>query len=212
MKNQNVHLPISNLLVVASCLSIFAISFTFNGSELNSNFIEFMTLQLGKTNKWSGTYGPEWLVTIADEISALGSRTIVLFEIIFFSFYFYLIKNNDKLREFLTASIGALVLLLFLKVIFSNNYSNTSLLPTDGLSFPSGHSMMTIVMYYKIINLIFPLSSNSKGKNFTIIAVVFIAVMVGVSRLIVGAHTPFEVLAGFATGSFWIFVSEKYLK
>lgn len=175
-------------------------------------FISFMSSVLGKTNRWSNTYGAEWLVTIADEISAVGSRTIVLVEIIFFSFYFYLIKYKSKLREFLITTIGGLIFLLLLKVIFSHNYSDTSLLPTDGLSFPSGHTMMAIVMYYKIISLIFPISSVSKVKNFAFICVTLIALMVGVSRLIVGAHTPFEVLAGFAAGYFWTFVSEKYLK
>ncbi len=183
-----------------------------NDSESTAAFIQFMTEQFGRTNKWSGTYGPEWLVTIADEISALGSRTVVLMEIVFFSSYFYLIRHKFKLREFLITSIGGLIFLLLLKVIFSDNYSETSLLPIDGLSFPSGHTTMAIIMYYKIINLIFPMSSNSVGKKFMIITSALIAVMVGISRLIVGAHTPFEVIAGLASGVFWVNISEKYFK
>lgn len=212
MITTNHRLTVYNLSLIAICAAIILISYILNDSESNAAFIQFMTEQFGRTNKWSGTYGPEWLVTIADEISALGSRTVVLMEIIFFSSYFYLIRYQSKLREFLITSIGGLIFLLILKIIFSDNYSDTSLLPIDGLSFPSGHTMMAIVMYYNIINLIFPMSSNSKGKNFTIISVVLIAVMVGVSRLIVGAHSPFEVLAGFAAGYIWTFVSEKFLK
>jgi len=182
-------------------------------NEINSTsaFIQFMTEHFGRTNKWSATYGQEWLVTIADEVSALGSRTVVLLEILFFSSYFYIEGYQDKLRRFLIASVGGLVLLFFLKIIFSSNYSSTSLLPTDGLSFPSGHSMMAVVMYYSIFTLIFPISIGLKGNKFILISVIVITIMVGLSRLIVGAHTPFEVFAGIAAGFLWTYLESKFL-
>jgi undecaprenyl-diphosphatase len=180
-----------------------------NDGDSTSAFIQFMTEQFGRTNKWSGTYGPEWLVTIADEISALGSRTVVLMEIIFFSYYFYLIRYKSKLREFLITSIGGLIFLLLLKVIFSDNYSDTSLLPIDGLSFPSGHTMMAIIMYYKIFTLVFPIALGNSGKYFIIMTVLLLSIMIGISRLIVGAHTPSEVIAGFSGGFLWAYISGK---
>lgn len=202
--------PAAEFVLPISLVSVIIACFILNTEENRFAFISFMSSLLGKTNRWSNTFGPEWLVTIADEISAVGSRTIVLMEVLFFTFYFYLIRYQSKLREFLFTAIGGLFFLLLLKIIFSNNYSDTSLLPIDGLSFPSGHTTMAIVMYFKIINLIFPISSLSKGKKFAFISVTSIALMVGVSRLIVGAHTPFEVIAGFAAGYFWTFVSKKY--
>lgn len=210
MIKENHHISISDLFVIAICIAVILSCYVLNTDENTSAFIQFMTDHFGRTNKWSGTYGPDWFVTMADEISALGSRTIVLMEIIFFTSYFYIIRYKDKLREFLVTAFGGLVVLLFLKVIFSDNYSQTSLLPTDGLIFPSGHAMMSIIMYYKIFNLIFPIGFKNSGSIFIYMSVILLALFVGGSRLIVGAHTPMEVMAGLAGGVLWTFVNEKY--
>jgi undecaprenyl-diphosphatase len=63
--------------------------------------------------------------------------------------------------------------------------------PTEGLSFPSGH----VIIAFGVAVLIAPYV----GSRWRLVAFV-VAVLAGVSRVYLGAHLPLDVLAGAAAG------------
>lgn len=67
----------------------------------------------------------------------------------------------------------------------------------QGYSFPSGHSTNAVSLYGSIANGI-------RKKWMTILAVV-LSLLVGISRVTVGAHYPTDVLAGWLLGLFSVF-------
>jgi hypothetical protein len=54
----------------------------------------FLKNNLGFTNKWSNTYGPEWFVNLMKEFSSLGGRVLLAVSTVLISIFY-------KLKSFL---------------------------------------------------------------------------------------------------------------
>lgn len=70
----------------------------------------------------------------------------------------------------------------------------------DGYSFPSGHSMCSMVFFGTICYLICLYAKPSKLKSFLIILISTLIILIGFSRIYLGAHYFSDVLAGFSLG------------
>ena len=68
----------------------------------------------------------------------------------------------------------------------------------QGYSFPSGHSMNSVIIYGSIVRY-------AKKRLLTIIAFL-IPILVGISRVVVGVHYPTDVLVGWAVGLMVVFL------
>ncbi len=76
----------------------------------------------------------------------------------------------------------------------------------DSMSFPSGHAMVGFVLYMFIAYLI---ASNLEGnaQKYIVAAIAFLfVVLIGVSRVVLGAHYPSDVIGGYALGLIWLYL------
>lgn len=106
---------------------------------------------------------------------------------------------------------------IFLIILFSGFYFNLVLKeiymrPRPDLmplaqeltySFPSGHSMNSILFYSLISYFIFRNSRNKKIEKAATIISAFLILGIGFSRIYLGVHYPSDVLAGFIAGLFY---------
>ena len=84
------------------------------------------------TNRWSQSYGPEWLIRISRDISALGGHIDFILIIGFVACFLFFLREEKKLIEFTFTIIGALVLLTILKFTMNaNNPDNSDILPVS---------------------------------------------------------------------------------
>ncbi len=87
------------------------------------------------------------------------------------------------------------------------------LVEQGGFSFPSGHSVTSMVVYGLAIYLIRRYCKNEKLKNILTVVFGLLIVLIGFSRIYVGVHWPTDVLAGWSLGisilSLSIFIQEK---
>jgi len=99
-------------------------------------------------------------------------------------------------------AVGTLLLMLMLKGIYDRPRPTivTAIDPPGDESFPSGHSMISSALYPTLAVLIARALPTRRLRVFTVACGVFMAGMIGISRLYLGVHYPTDVLAGWTIG------------
>ncbi len=105
----------------------------------------------------------------------------------------------------LGATIGGGVLGLLLKEIFGRPRPgcNLSFNAATSLSFPSGHSMMSMVLYLSFAALLIRIPYKRSIKIYIISIALFLSIIIGISRIYLGVHYATDVLAGWSIGLAW---------
>jgi len=76
--------------------------------------------------------------------------------------------------------------------------------PHPGWSFPSGHSMDSLVLYGLVAYLLMLVVTNRPVRWIIVAGLGLLALAIGFSRVYLGAHWPTDVLAGFAEATVWL--------
>lgn len=110
-------------------------------------------------------------------------------------------------------ALSSLGLMAVLKQLFRRKRPDTPLLhAVKGLSFPSGHAIMSVTFYGLMIYII---SHNYKSvvlKSVVIPPIVALILVIGYSRVYLRVHYASDVAAGFIIGSLWLLISLDLLK
>lgn len=81
-----------------------------------------------------------------------------------------------------------------------------NILEADGFSFPSGHAMVGTILYIIVAYFIFQELKSVQGKWMVGVVFALIMLLVGASRIVLQAHYPSDVIAGFAMGYTWSYI------
>lgn len=154
--------------------------------------------------------GPTWVEEAMRDFTALGSAPVLVVAVLAVAGFLALAKSaglrTGRLVLFtLAASGGGLVLSSLLK--YTIDRPRPDLVPHGTeiytSSFPSGHSMMSAVVYLTLAALIVRLLARKRLKGYVLLVAVALTLLVGVSRVYLGVHWPSDVLAGWAAGAGW---------
>lgn len=149
--------------------------------------------------------GPRWLEDSVRDITALGSPAVLGFFVLITAIFLILLGKRRLSIFMLAATIGGTFAVTVLKEAFGR--PRPQLMP-DGVfvytaSFPSGHAMVSAVVYLTLGALIARLAPRILLKLYIMTVAVILTGMIGFSRVYLGAHWPSDVLAGWAVGSAW---------
>ncbi len=104
------------------------------------------------------------------------------------------------------AVIGAGVIIQGVKLLVHRPRPSffAPILHESGFSFPSGHSLIAMVVYGLLGYFALNLFKNEAARLAVRIVTVLIVFSIGVSRVYVGVHYPTDVLAGWTAGVPWL--------
>ena len=196
------------------CIIIFLVMYFITNAVNPKDYVNFMSDIFGFTNKWSHTYGPEWFVDINSDISSLGGPTLFFLIILFVISLLFVQYRFKTLTKFLIIIFGSVFLLFVLKYLFNSNRPNqlVGLILSNDLGFPSGHAFMSLILFYTL-NFITTKRMRDKSLKFLInTSTIIIIILIGLSRILIGAHNPEEVIAGWSAGIFWIYITSLFFR
>ncbi|HEX6120349.1 MAG TPA: phosphatase PAP2 family protein [Dongiaceae bacterium] len=149
--------------------------------------------------------GPSWLEESVRDVTALGSAPTLVIAVLAVAGFLALAKAWRVAIFTLVACGGGLVLSSLLK--YTIDRPRPELVPHGNQiytsSFPSGHSMMSAVVYLTLAVLVTRLLEKKRLKSYTLGVAVMLTLLVGISRIYLGVHWPSDVLAGWAAGAAW---------
>jgi undecaprenyl-diphosphatase len=162
--------------------------------------------------------GPQWLFEIMRDITSLGGATIVFLITLFAAGYFFLRKEYTFLALILIAIIGGVILDYNLKEFFGRVRPSiySYLADVKSYGFPSGHSMMSTIVYLSLAAIMARMQERRINKIYILSVALFLTFIIGISRVYLGAHFPTDVLAGWSIGLAWAalcwYVSRRFYK
>ncbi len=122
----------------------------------------------------------------------------------FNSFNLHINKKKEYyiLKLLLGSTLGCYSLNFLLKQLFQRTRPlDFFLVEQSGLSYPSGHSMVTMSLYLTIAYLITKNQDDIKKRRYIyLLAFLMILLMGGISRIYLGVHWPTDVLGGYIMG------------
>lgn len=153
--------------------------------------------------------GPPWLQEAALEITALGGYALIILALgVLTGLLVVTRRYGPALYAVLSVALGALVSHGFKQYYARPRPDLVDHLDTvHTASFPSGHAMITTVAYLTLAALVVRFFDDLRVRIYVVCVALFIAVLVGLSRVYLGVHWPSDVAAGWALGIAWACVT-----
>lgn len=148
-------------------------------------------------------FSHDWLPAMLF-ITNLASPVILLFiGLVAYAFLIWRRRGYYDLVLIVSATLGLFLTVLF-KWLLDVPRPIAHLVPAFDASFPSGHTAMATVVFL-VIAYAFRHEAHHKIVRWLFEALCFATiVLVGISRIYLGAHRPTEVVAGFLLGVFCV--------
>jgi undecaprenyl-diphosphatase len=149
--------------------------------------------------------GDRTLVTVVKAVTWLGSGVALGAVIAAAAVYLTLRRRWGLAAYLLVAGAGALVLDPILKSLVGRLRPVVAhpIASGAGNSFPSGHSLGSIVCYGAVL-LVFLPAARGRWRPALTTVIVTIVVLVGISRILLGVHYLSDVIGAWALGIAWL--------
>ena len=194
-----------SLLIAAVSFWIF-IEVADEVHEGESQYFDEWLLRALRTNHdLAEPIGPAWLPQVARDLTALGSGAVITFIVLIVAGSLALQRKWGTLCLIIVSVSGGALMSETLKTIYSR--ARPHLVPhlteVSSLSFPSGHSMISAVMYLTLGALLARTTVDRSMKIYFLGSAVILTFIVGITRIYLGVHFPSDVLAGWCAGIAW---------
>jgi undecaprenyl-diphosphatase len=178
---------------------------------------ERLLLALREPGDPSDPLGPKWLEEAGRDITALGGYAVLSLLVVLVVAYEVMSRRYHAAILVLVATLGGLLVSHLLKDLYDR--PRPELVPhlthVSTSSFPSGHAMLSAVVYLTLGALLARLVDDWWAKLYFIGAALGLTALVGFSRVYLGVHYPTDVLAGWAAGLSWAilcWLAARYLQ
>lgn len=149
--------------------------------------------------------GPAWLEPASVNLTALGSVSVLTLLMVLTTGYLLVIRKFPAATLLVGAALGGTILSYALKFLVGRDRPQIvpHLAEISDPSYPSGHSMLATVIYLTLAVIVAQTVESRRAKIYLVVAALFLAFVVGATRVMIGVHYPTDVLAGWAAGTVW---------
>jgi undecaprenyl-diphosphatase len=197
------------LAVLSAAVALLLLGFLKIAEEMRDGetraFDEAILLAFRTPGDLARPIGPPWVQEMVRDFTALGSTgvlTVVTLAVV----GWLLFSGKRRTAGFiLVAVVGGVVMSSLLKLGFARPRPDIvpHAMATFTNSFPSGHAMMSAVVYLTLGDLLARSQRSVALKVYLMSLALFLTLLVGLSRIYLGVHWPSDVLAGWAVGASW---------
>lgn len=186
----------------------FAVLLTLAFVELAGQVLEgethaFDHWVLHRAEAWRAAH--PWLTEVMRDLSGIGSTvTLTLVTLITVGYLSLATTHRVAVLVAMSVASGA-VLMSLLKIAFGRLRPDLAqaAIVVPGLSFPSGHTSMSAIVFLTLGTLIASTRTRLRERSYILAAAASLTLLVGVSRVMLGVHWATDVLGGWAFGAGW---------
>jgi undecaprenyl-diphosphatase len=156
----------------------------------------------------SDPIGPRWVEETARDATALGGVAWLAFAVLVIAVYLWLVDKVHMMWFMVAATVSGTILSSSLKAFYDRPRPDVvpHLTQFHSSSFPSGHSMLSAVVYLTLASLLAAVMPSFKLRAYVLFVGILLSIFVGISRVYLGVHYPTDVLAGWLAGLVWSLV------
>jgi len=140
------------------------------------------------------------------------SLSIMIGIAIVISIFLYLQKRKKQSLIFVFTLMTGYILEKSIKLIVQRDRPLSQLFHETGYSFPSGHTVFSIILFSMLIYFYKDEIKNKAAKYFFVAVNVFLILLVGFSRIYLNVHWFTDVVGGYALGFFLTSLGVLWLK
>lgn len=191
-------------LVAGSLLGVMLLTDEVLEGETHA-FDRAVLLALREPDNVALPIGPDWLASVVRDLTSLGSTAVL--SLIVAAAALYLLLDGKRLSAalVLVSTLGGWAMGNGLKLLMGRERPDVvpHLMHEITLSYPSGHALMSAVIYLTLGAMLARAERRPAFKVYLFGVAVFVAFIVGLTRLYLGVHWPTDVLAGWGLGAAW---------
>lgn len=149
--------------------------------------------------------GPRALLEAARDLSALGSIAVLNLIALLIIGYTLVRRRFAAALMIVVALGGGMLVCQFLKFSYERArppviYREIEVVNT---SFPSGHAMLSAVVYLTLAALLARIVRTRREKTYLVLSALLLTLIIGATRIFLGVHWTTDVLAGWTIGCGW---------
>jgi undecaprenyl-diphosphatase len=193
-------------------LSIWALAKTIQDAISNQPYMAYFDVTINQI-----MYGLQQTVpvisSIAETVSLIGGTYVIGILGIVICLWFF-IKKKWRSGAIMFLSIGSTgFMLILMKDIFLRARPENALhVIVNDPSFPSGHAGMAAAFFLILAYLMAPKIQSWVKREMMIVVCVIVAIMIGLSRIVMNVHWASDVFAGWALGIFMATASILFVR
>jgi len=168
-------------------------------------FDRWVLLALRNPGDPADPIGPAWLEIVYRDITSLGGAAVLTLMTAIVVGFLIVDKKRSAALFVLASVAGGTVLSTILKLAFARPRPDVvpHLVAVSSASFPSGHAMLSAVVYLTLGALLSRVEGPLRLKVYILSVAIVLTLLIGISRIYLGVHWPTDVLAGWCAGAAW---------
>jgi len=195
------------LAIVGSAWLFVALGDWVSDGESQS-FDAWVNNSLRRPDEPSRPRGPQWLLEVGRDITALGGPVVLTIITLATAGYLLLARKSHAMLLMLLAIVSGVLLSTALKEYFGRERpaGGSDLVSVMTYSFPSGHSMLSAIVYLVLGTMLARSESRRAIRAYFMSLAVLLTLLVGLSRIFMLVHYPTDVLGGWTAGLAWALI------